>query len=56
MEVRDKNLKVDVLVCDRNCPNKDCYWPRPDPGSFTKGVGYKQRSNGSVGWLCGTRG
>jgi len=55
MKVKDKNLEVEVDVYERGCLNKDCYWPRPDPGVFTKGIGYKSRANGSVGWLCGTR-
>ena len=52
MKIRDKNLKIDVLVSDRDCLKRPCYWPRLDPGSFTQGVGYRHRSND---WLCGTR-
>ena len=52
MLIRDRALKKKVDVCDKDCPNKKCYWPRLDPGSFTQGVGYKHRSNN---WICGTR-
>lgn len=31
MRIRDKELKEVVDVCDRDCPKKTCYWPRPDP-------------------------
>jgi len=45
----------DVLVCDRECAQRSCYWPRPDPGVFTQGRGYRTRAGGGRGWLCGTR-
>lgn len=54
MKVRDKDLKKMVEVMCKECPTYQCYWPRPDPGIFTQGVGYRQRSN-SPGWLCGNR-
>jgi hypothetical protein len=54
MKIKDKVLKKWVDVCCPNCQSKDCYWPRPDPGVFTQGQGYRQRSH-KVGWLCGTR-
>jgi hypothetical protein len=58
VKVKDKKLKEMVDVCDKDCLSKRCYWPRPDPGSFTPGVGYSTR-NGRDGakteWLCGTR-
>jgi hypothetical protein len=41
-------------VSDKYCPKRSCYWPRPDPGVFTQGQGYKQRS-GKQEWLCGNR-
>lgn len=52
MKIRDKNLKVTVDVFDRQCLKRECYWPRPDPGVFVQGQGYKPRSKD---WLCGTR-
>lgn len=56
MDVKDKELKVYVSVCEKDCPNKECYWPRVDPGVFTQGVGYRTRNPGKKdGWLCGTR-
>lgn len=55
MKVKDKELKNLVDVCCKECPSYECYWPRPDPGVFTQGVGYRQRSSGSKDWLCGNR-
>ena len=54
MLVRDKDLKKEIDVRCKECLKKACYWPRPDPGVFTQGVGYRTRT-GKVGWLCGTR-
>jgi hypothetical protein len=45
MRIRDKELKEVVDVCDRDCPKKTCYWPRPDP----------LRSYGYFVWVCRTR-
>lgn len=55
MKIRDKKLKVLVDVCGNDCPTYRCYWPRPDPGIFTQGQGYRTRESGSKGYLCGTR-
>lgn len=55
MKIKDKFIGSVVDVCDKKCLTRQCYWPRPDPGSFTPGVGYKQRASGDKGWLCGTR-
>ena len=56
MKIRDKNLKEMVSVSGPDCLQKKCYWPRPDPGSFTQGVGYRTRNpGGKTEWLCGTR-
>ena len=55
MKIKDKELKLFVDVCDKDCPKKSCYWPRPDPGIFTQGQGYRQRTSGSKEYLCGTR-
>jgi hypothetical protein len=52
MQIHDKELRRKISVAAIDCPKKQCYWPRPDPGSFTQGKGYKFRSND---WLCGTR-
>lgn len=53
MKIKDKEHKVLVDVCDKNCQKKTCYWPRPDPGRFTQGKGYSGAKQGE--WLCGTR-
>jgi len=52
MKIKDKKIKEMVDVAQKECPRYACYWPRPDPGSFTVGVGYRRRDGG---WLCGTR-
>ena len=54
MKVRDTNIRQMVDVADRRCLQCPCYWPRPDPGSFTQGQGYRRRE-GPQGWLCGRR-
>jgi hypothetical protein len=54
MKVKDKELKGTVDVYEASCLKKECYWPRPDPGVFTQGRGYKKRTY-DAGWLCGTR-
>jgi hypothetical protein len=54
MMIRDRSLKMKVDMLDEHCPQRSCYWARPDPGTFTQGVGYRSR-NGLVTWLCGTR-
>ena len=56
MKVKDKELNVMVDVCDKNCTNRPCYWPRTDPGVFVQGKGYKSRGNKpSPEYICGTR-
>jgi len=56
MKIKDKKIKEIVDVCDKECPNRKCYWPRPDPGVFTPGKGYKSRgSKHSSEYICGTR-
>ena len=56
MIVRDKELKKYVDVCEKDCLGRPCYWPRPDPGVFTPGKGYKTRgSKPSSKYLCGNR-
>lgn len=56
MKVRDKNIKEWVDVSDKECPKRECYWPRPDPGVFSQGVGYRTRNQGrKPDWLCGNR-
>ncbi len=54
MKIRDKKIGQTVEVADHNCLKCSCYWPRPDPGSFTQGRGYTSRA-GKREWLCGTR-
>ena len=54
MKIRDKKLGETVDVSDALCPKRSCYWPRPDPGTFTQGQGYRTRP-GKQGWLCGNR-
>jgi hypothetical protein len=54
MKVRDPKIKQTVSVSDRRCLQCKCYWPRPDPGSFTQGQGYRSRP-GPREWICGTR-
>jgi hypothetical protein len=56
MKVIDKELGVAVSVFDLKCLKRECYWPRPDPGVFTPGRGYKTRGNKpSSEYICGTR-
>lgn len=55
MKIRDTNMKANVDVCDRDCPRRSCYWPRPDPGVFNQGTGYSTRDSRKREWLCGTR-
>ena len=58
MTVKDTQLKVLVAVAQKECPTYQCYWPRPDPGVFTQGQGYRARDpSGKTppGWLCGNR-
>jgi len=54
MEIKDRKIKEIVDVSDSDCPYRKCYWPRPDPGIFIQGVGYKSRP-GKRKWLCGNR-
>ncbi len=54
MRIRDKHLKQEISVCSRECIKRECYWPRPDPGIFVQGRGYRSRP-GKTEWLCGTR-
>jgi len=56
MKIKDKNLKVQVDICHEDCPSRECYWARPDPGVFTQGQGYKSRgSKPSRDYICGNR-
>ena len=56
MKIRDKTIKELVDVSEKDCLNRTCYWPRPDPGVFTQGVGYRTRNPGrKPEWLCGHR-
>ena len=58
MKVKDKDINEFVDVCAKECVlhKRPCYWPRPDPGVFTQGKGYKSRgSKPSKYYICGTR-
>jgi hypothetical protein len=56
MKVKDSHCGHYVDVAYKECPGRSCYWPRPDPGVFTQGIGYRTRNPGKpVEWLCGTR-
>ena len=56
MKIRDKKLKEIIDVANRDCCERECYWPRLDPGIFTQGIGYRTRNPGKKqDWLCGTR-
>lgn len=54
MKIHDRKIRKKVNVSDEKCLKRSCYWPRPDPGSFTQGVGYRTRS-GKQEWICGRR-
>ncbi len=54
MIIKDKEIKKNVDVLKKECLTFECYWPRPDPGVFTQGQGYRQRTI-KIGYLCGTR-
>lgn len=55
VKVSGKYVMTDVAYKD--CPSLECFWNRPDPGSFSQGVGYTTRLNakGKIDWLCGRR-
>ena len=56
MKIRDKQYKVLVDVSDKECPKRECYWARIDPGVYTQGVGYRTRNPGhKLEWFCGNR-
>ncbi len=54
MQIKDKELNKMIDVAQKECPTFICYWPRPDPGIFTQGQGYR-KSVIDRGWLCGNR-
>jgi hypothetical protein len=58
MKVKDKDINEFVNVCHKDCVsgNRQCYWPRSDPGIFVQGQGYRSRgSKVSHDYICGTR-
>ena len=56
MKLRDKELKRDVDVKERECFGRSCYWPRQNPGSFVQGRGYRSYGDArDKEWICGTR-
>jgi hypothetical protein len=54
MEVKIKGYKDKIDVSGPDCPKLKCFWPRPDPGVFSVGQGYRARTI-NAGWVCGTR-
>lgn len=54
MKIKDKKVKQMVDVSYEECPTRECYWPRPDPGIFVQGRGYQSRP-GKAEWICGHR-
>lgn len=54
MKIKVKGYKDKIDVSAIDCASKKCFWPRPDPGVFTQGQGYRARAV-NAGWLCGTR-
>jgi len=54
MKIYDEDIGQKVDVCEPECPDRYCYWPRPDPGIFTQGKGYRTRKN-PRGYICGYR-
>lgn len=58
MKVKDREINKLVDVADKRCitEKRECYWPRPDPGVFVQGKGYRTRgSEVSDEYLCGNR-
>jgi len=56
MMAYDPQVKKRVSVAHHDCPRRTRYWPRPDPGVFCPGQGYRTREPGRPPrWLCGTR-
>jgi len=56
MKIKDKKINQMVDVCEKGCPNRPCYWPRQNPGSFVQGRGYRSyRDKRDKEYICGTR-
>lgn len=57
MKIKDKEIGEMVNVSCVECPKYECYWPRPDPGIFTQGQGYRRKHDDGHKdeWLCGNR-
>lgn len=57
MQVRDKQRREWVDVAHKDCPQRECYWPRRDPGVFVPGQGYRVRypRRKEQPWICGRR-
>lgn len=51
MKVRDKGLKESVDVFSKECLTFTCYWPRPNPGSFSIGRGYRSYGDSRDGGM-----
>ena len=56
MKILDKNTKARVEVRCAECLAYECYWPRPNPGSFVQGRGYQSYGDSrDREYSCGTR-
>lgn len=56
VEIKDKKLKKKVDVSYPECAQYACCWPRPNPGSFQQGVGYRSCGDSrDKQWVCGQR-
>jgi len=55
LHIYDKKLKKKILVVHPDCPNRECYWARINPGSFFIGRGYRSYGDSrDNNWVCGT--
>lgn len=52
MQVRDKQLKKNVDVSDKDCPKRWCYSPCEWKGTITPGVGYNYAPKSMWRWTC----
>jgi hypothetical protein len=53
--IKDKQLKKDVDVCDKDCPNKKCYHPHFIQGFVQPGRGMIYYPKDMQKWKCLTR-
>lgn len=52
MKVRDKELKKQVDVSNKDCPKRWCYSPCEWKGTITPGVGYQYAPKSMWYWMC----